>query len=113
MLSKEHRLRKERDFDRVFKKGEKVFSHPFSLRCIDNGLPVSRFAVVVGGRVSKKAVERNRVRRRIREQIRPLLPSLRSGKDVSLSALPAAKGLSSAELGAALKKAFKKARLLV
>jgi ribonuclease P protein component len=41
-----------------------------------NHLPYSRFAFVVGKRVSRKAVVRNKIRRRIREVVRqdPIQP---------------------------------------
>jgi len=113
MLKKENRLKRDRDFDRLFTKGEKAFSFPFSIRLSNNKRPVSRFAVVVGTKVSKKAVERNRLRRQVRETLRLLLPTLVSGKDVAISVQPQAKTMPQAELESGLKKALKKAKLLV
>ncbi|HBL39968.1 TPA: ribonuclease P protein component [Candidatus Uhrbacteria bacterium] len=112
MLPKEHRLRRDRDFDRVFKEGEKTFVSPYSVRFVGNHLALSRFAVVVGSRVSKKAVERNRVRRQVREIIRLLLPEISPGKDVSVSVQPQAKALPYKKLEEALERALKKAKLL-
>ncbi len=44
----------------------------------------TRFAIVVGHTVSKKAVIRNRLRRRLREIVRMRLPHLVPGFDVVL-----------------------------
>jgi len=113
MLSKEHRLRHDRDFDRLFKEGHKAYSFPFSLRFMPNQRKLSRFATVVGIKVSKRAVERNRLRRQMREVIRPLLPNLLPGMDVAITAQKEAKGMSYAEIEQGLIKAFKKAKLLL
>ena len=113
MLSKEHRLRRDRDFQNLFKNGEKAFSFPFSVRFADNKLAVSRFAVVVGTKVSKKAVERNYLRRQVREILRLRLTEIVAHKDVALSVQPQAKGMAYSDLEKALFKVLKKAGLLL
>ncbi len=50
----------------------------------ENGLPHSRFGVVVGLKVHKKAVRRNLIKRRIREILRKHLPEISPGKDVMI-----------------------------
>lgn len=70
MLLKENRLRKKRDFDLVFKKG-KVFKEDFLvLKIAKNNLNKSRFGFIVSQKVSKKAVLRNKIKRKLREIIR-------------------------------------------
>ena len=54
------------------------------LRAVPNALPYARFGFVVGKRVTTKAVDRNRVRRRLREIVRRL--SVREGWDQLLIA---------------------------
>lgn len=50
----------------------------------ENTLPHSRFGVVVGLKVHKRAVKRNLIRRRIREIIRKHLPEIVPGRDVMI-----------------------------
>lgn len=82
MLSADFRLRKKTDIDRVWKKGRSFATPIFSLKIAKNGLAVSRFAVVIGTKVDKRAVVRNLAKRRLREAIRLLAPQLVAGEDV-------------------------------
>ena len=54
------------------------------LRAVPNALPYTRFGFVVGRRVAKKAVDRNRIKRRLREIVRRL--AVRQGWDQLLIA---------------------------
>ena len=54
------------------------------LRAVPNALPLTRFGFVVGRRVAAKAVDRNRVKRRLREIVRRL--PVREGWDQLLIA---------------------------
>jgi ribonuclease P protein component len=54
------------------------------LRAVPNALPYARFGFVVGRRVAANAVDRNRVRRRLREIVRRL--PVRGGWDQLLIA---------------------------
>ena len=49
-----------------------------------NALPVSRFAVVAGVKVSKKAVVRNRLKRQVRAIVHEVLGEITPGYDVLL-----------------------------
>ena len=75
-LRSEQHLRRQRDFDAVRKRGVARAHALVVLRMAPNHLPYSRFAFVVGKRVSRKAVVRNKIRRRIREVVRqdPIQP---------------------------------------
>lgn len=66
MLSRDKRLRSEKDIMRVLKKGRSVYDKYCGLKFIKNELNNSRFTVVMGTKVSKKAVIRNRVKRQYR-----------------------------------------------
>lgn len=54
------------------------------LRAVPNALPYTRFGFVVGRRVAAKAVDRNRIKRRLREIVRRL--AVREGWDQLLIA---------------------------
>ncbi len=70
MLSKKNRLTKKKDFEAVFK-NSKTFKQGFLvLKTAKNNLGINRFGFVVSLKVSKKAVVRNRVKRRLRETVK-------------------------------------------
>lgn len=64
------RLRKQKDFDRVFAQGKFCSQGALSLKTVRGPLAVSRFGFIVGKKISKKAVERNRIKRLLRESVR-------------------------------------------
>ena len=70
----DYRLKKEKDFNRVFNKGKRIFSSSLTLvylesDCLKFGLAVSKKH---GG-----SVVRNRIKRILRESFRSFAPSLR------------------------------------
>jgi len=69
MLKKQYRLAKTRDIKTTFARGRGFFNPMFSVRFRKN-FEQRRFTVVVSSRVSKKAVVRNRIKRKVREFIR-------------------------------------------
>ena len=67
MLPLKNRLKNKKDFDAVFKKGKKAEGAFLFLKAIKNNLNESRFGFVVSQKVNKKAVARNRIKRKLRE----------------------------------------------
>lgn len=81
MLPRVHRLKKKKDIA-VFLRGARAFSYGgIVLKIRENNLPVSRFAFVIGRRVAQKAVERNRIRRMLREIVRKKLALIKKNVD--------------------------------
>ena len=71
-IRREQRLRRQSEFQALRKSGLSR-AHPLVvLRAAPNALPYVRFGFVVSKRVSKLAVVRNRIRRRMREIVRRL-----------------------------------------
>ena len=71
----EHRLKRQRDFDLVFKKGKRAFTGAVAMYYVDN----VKSAVKIGISVSKKhgnAVLRNRIKRLLRASYIPLIPKI-------------------------------------
>ena len=111
MLSKEHRIRKDQEVKRVFSSGKGVFDSVCGVKFVKNERDVARFAIVVGTKVSKSAVKRNRVKRQYREIVRLMLPDIKPGYDVVLLTSAKALELDSGEKTKRLVGVFKKAKL--
>jgi ribonuclease P protein component len=113
MFPRQHRLKKETDIKRLFsQQGRGVFDGVCGIKYARNALGVSRFTVILGGKVSKSAVVRNRLRRQIREIVRRRLTVVKPGFDVAFLVRPAALGKSYQDLETAVVGVLKKARLL-
>lgn len=85
-LNRALRLRKSSDFQRVRQQGRVVSSRLLILAWAPNNLPGLRVGFVVSKRVSKRAVERNYLKRLLGEAIRPMLADLPTGWDIVISA---------------------------
>lgn len=76
MLPKIFRLSKKSDFDIVFKQGRSKALRCFFIRYKENQLGHPRVGIIVSNKVSKKATERNILKRRVREIIWKVRSSL-------------------------------------
>jgi ribonuclease P protein component len=117
MLKKLWRLNKTKDIEKVMKTGRAFYSPFLMLKVIANNLGLTRFTVIVAKRVSKKAVQRNLVKRRLREIIRLALPKIETGADVVILASPKiidgqGKVLKYQAMAQEITQILKKARLL-
>ena len=112
MLPQQNRLRHEKDVKTLFAKCRSVFGSLVGMKVRPNRLAVSRFAIVVGVKTAKSAVDRNRIKRRVRAIIHAHISELKGGFDVGLLPRKEALSVKYAELEAQLLTSFKKARLL-
>ena len=103
------RLRRRKDFDAVFQKGQVLTNRLLVLRSVPNQLPHNRYGFITSKRLGK-AVVRNRVRRRLREGVRAL--PTRAGWDVVISARVPAAQANFHELKAAITNLFVRANIL-
>lgn len=60
----------KKEFGIVFKKGKTKAGKLVFLKILKNNLNNNRFGIIVGKKISKKAVVRNKIKRRLREIIR-------------------------------------------
>lgn len=112
MLPKKYRVRLKKDFDKIFKKGKFAGQAFLTLGYIKNKLNISRFAVIVGKKVSKKAVVRNSVKRKTVEIIRLKLSQIKSGFDLVFIAKPEIAGKKLKEVEAIMLSLFKKTKFI-
>ena len=79
-----HRLQGARDFRALFRFGRRRESLFFKISTRQNNMGFSRFAFIVPKSVDKRAVMRNRLRRRTREWVRTRLSSSFPALDVAV-----------------------------
>lgn len=82
MLSREKRLVKENDFQRVYQKGRRAHTESYNLNFLPNRGRTTRIGIVVGKKFSKKATERNRAKRVVREVMREAYDKMKPGYDI-------------------------------
>lgn len=75
-LPLDHRLKHWRDFQTVYQQGKRFRSAHLIVIVRSTPDRPSRFGLVVSQKVSKKAVDRNRLKRRLRLALRQLLPRI-------------------------------------
>lgn len=78
MLAKRYRLRKDFQFRYVYKNGSFVRTPAINLVYVKARHKSIRLGISVSNKIGK-AVARNRIKRRIRECVAALLPSLKTG----------------------------------
>ena len=82
MLSRKFRLRQKDDVNRVFKEGRSAASRELALKFLPNKEGKTRVVILVGKKLHKSAVARNRIRRRLREVARLNYEKLPQGIDL-------------------------------
>lgn len=92
MLVKQSRLAKEKDFKKIFKLGKSFYAKIFLVKILANDLEVNRYGIVISTKVSKKSVERNKLKRQFRAVIREFDKKLAVGFDLVIIVSPVALG---------------------
>ena len=81
-LSKQYRLKKDREFKSVFKNGKAFEANFLFIRIKPNGLKVSRFGIAAPSKIFKKAAARNAVKRTVTEALMADMDRIMPGYDV-------------------------------
>jgi ribonuclease P protein component len=107
------RLQKIKDIERLLKKGALSFHPIITLKHLPNKSAdkESFYMIVVSGKVDKRAVHRNRLRRRVRDSIRSL--PIAPGHQLAFLPKIAALHTKPAALRLAVQDVLSKAKLLV
>ena len=112
MLKKQYRIRKQKEFENVFNKGRYVSEWFLTLKFVSNDLGFSRFGFIISNKVSKKAVERNRAKRLLRESIRLFQNKIKPQIDFVFIAKKEIIGKDFAEVNDCVEKLLKRSGLL-
>ncbi len=112
MLPKENRLKKKKEFEMVFKNGRSIKGQDFFLKYLGNGTNKTKIGFVVSKKVSKKAVERNKTKRRLREAFRIIDEEMKDGISIVVVAYPSLKARKFSEIRQEIEGALKKGELL-
>ena len=100
-------LKKNRDFQQVYRKGTSAASRQFVMYVLKNGTPVNRLGITVSKKVGNSVV-RHRVKRLVKEGYRLQETAYTQGFDIVVVARPSAAGCSFADAESALQKLGKK-----
>jgi ribonuclease P protein component len=108
VLPRELRLKERHRFQAVYRRG-RFWSNPeMAVHVLSRPESGTQFGFVVGKKVGG-AVQRNRVRRLLREACRALVPGVRAGVDVVIVGRPAATGAALAQLKDGMRALFQRA----
>jgi ribonuclease P protein component len=110
MLPEKNRLLKKKDFDLVFKQGKNFKQGFLYFKIKKNKLDSSRFGFIVSKKFSKKAVERNKIKRRLREIMKKELPKIKKPIDLIVIVNPGAEN-DFQKLEEMINKLFKEAKI--
>ena len=112
MLPAKNRLKKGYEIAKVYKKGVYGGAGVLSVKAAKTGKPESRLVVIVAKKISKKAVVRNRIRRRVIEFLRGKWGTVAPGYDIVVTAHQDISEISARDLETATIKALKRAGVI-
>lgn len=110
MISQKHRLSKTADVKKTTARGRSFFNPYFVIKTLP-AEKETKITIIASVKVSKKAVDRNRLKRVIREEIRPCLVNFKPG-NYAILLKPSALKISSTELRDQVKKSLIAAKIL-
>jgi ribonuclease P protein component len=113
MIASQFRLSGQSSFDRVLKNGRVYQAQPFGLAFFNReDEEISKYGYVVSLKVSKLAVQRNRIKRALSEATRYLTSDVKKGFDVVFLAKQSATKISTDQIMRDVREAFAMAGLL-
>jgi len=112
MLPKPNRLKKQKEFEYIFKNGKTIKGKYFFIRIVPSSQDYCRIGFIVSKKVAKSAVLRNKIKRRLRAAAREFRNILGS-YDIIFIAYPNIKTASYQEIKKDLESIIAKNQYLV
>jgi ribonuclease P protein component len=104
-------LKRNKEFRRVYRRGKSFGSHTLVLIYLQGSHPYKKIGFAVGKKIGN-AVVRNRVKRRLREAVTPLLPEIAPGCRLIFIARAPITDVSFREIETTVRRLVQKAGLL-
>jgi ribonuclease P protein component len=82
VLKRIFRLTEDKDFQNVYRRGRYNATALFSVNVLPNRFGMTKIGIVVNKKVTKKASERNFLKRQVREIVRLALPKIQKGQSI-------------------------------
>lgn len=108
MLEKGLCLRKNKEFDQVFKEGKSYYGQLLGIKVKKSNLEYNRFGILLSTKVSKSAVVRNSYKRRVRAIIAAENKVIKQGFDVVIIVFPLILNKKYAEIESEIKNSLTK-----
>lgn len=112
MLSKINRIKNKKDFEVIFERGISFQNSFFILKLLKNNLGYNRFGFVISQKVSKKATERNKIKRILSEIIRDNFKDIKKGLDIVFISLASVNKKEFLEIKESLLDVMGKAKII-
>lgn len=112
MLASKNRLTKREDFAKVYNQGSFLSHDGFTIKYILSQKTEPRIGFSVGKNFSKKAVERNQIKRLLRSASWAYIKSLKPGFDIVIIPKSFREKTDLKKISTILESLFKKAKLL-
>ena len=108
MFPKKHRVRKEKKIKKILKNNQRINNKFFSLLYLKNHLGYARGTVIVSKKYDKRAVYRNKLKRKFREAAYHFI--IKSSQNLDIIIIPKynAKNINFHDIKSNLENAFKK-----
>ncbi len=110
-LPKINRLKAKKDINLVLTKGKTQKGKFLIFKFLETNFNQSRFAFIISKKISKKAVVRNKIKRRISEIVRERVKNLLKKIDGVFIALPGIEKESFQSIKEEIEKIFQRAKL--
>ncbi len=112
MFARKYRIVRASDFAKIASSRQCFFAPYFTLKLRENNLPYSRYAVVVSNKISKKATVRNKLKRKLRENLKQLHPQMKPGHDIVIYAKFKAQDADKAVIQEFIKKGLQQLQVI-
>lgn len=113
MLPRKHRLSLRKNFQAKNLEERLIQGKYFGLKIIKQEARTEpRFAIIVSSKIAKKATQRNRIKRLLREAIRSILKDIKKGHNAVILTKKQAATANLSELKSSLKRALQIANML-